>query len=142
MQQNANQQQICKKIESVLHCGRLYHMVQENANSCSTTICNLQKQRTITKQDHPLHLTVQQSAKNRDQRQKTKARSWIGNTKGSLSMFVLFAICYNNKIRYFFSRCGIYIPHADATWEMPENSGFYRLLSHWCWGLDTRSLQV
>jgi len=23
-------------------------------------------------------------------------------------------------------RCGIYIPHADATWEMPENSGFYR----------------
>lgn len=22
-------------------------------------------------------------------------------------------------------RCGIYIPHADATWEMPENSNFY-----------------
>eukprot|EP00090_Calanus_glacialis_P002522 TRINITY_DN11897_c0_g1_i1.p1 TRINITY_DN11897_c0_g1~~TRINITY_DN11897_c0_g1_i1.p1 ORF type:complete len:565 (-),score=165.33 TRINITY_DN11897_c0_g1_i1:574-2217(-) len=23
-------------------------------------------------------------------------------------------------------RCGIYIPHADAQWEMPENSNFYR----------------
>ena len=57
-----------------------------------------------------------------------------------MSIFVLFAICYNNKLRYFFSRCGIYIPHADATWEMPENSGFYRLFCHWCWGLDTRCL--
>ena len=23
-------------------------------------------------------------------------------------------------------RCGVYIPHADAQWEMPENSNFYR----------------
>ena len=87
------------------------------------------KKRTITKQDRPLQLTLQQSAKIRDHRQKTRqrTRSLIGNTNRSLSMFVLFAICDNNKIRYFFSRCGIYIPHADATWEMPENSGFYRL---------------
>ena len=28
------------------------------------------------------------------------------NTNGSLSMFALFAICYNNKIRYFFPGAG------------------------------------
>jgi len=31
-----------------------------------------------------------------------------------------------DKFNEEMERCGIYIPHADATWEMPENSGFYR----------------
>lgn len=34
----------------------------------------------------------------------------------------------NDKDRFNeeMERCGIYIPHADAQWEMPENSNFYR----------------
>jgi len=33
----------------------------------------------------------------------------------------------NTKEAFFeeMERCGIYIPHADAQWEMPENSNFY-----------------
>jgi len=31
-----------------------------------------------------------------------------------------------DKFNEEMERCGIYIPHADAQWEMPENSNFYR----------------
>jgi len=31
-----------------------------------------------------------------------------------------------DKFNEEMEKCGIYIPHADAQWEMPENSNFYR----------------